>query len=58
MGSALSAASLVKEHDPIALRVEKAPHPGIGTAARAAVDKHRGLAARITGFLVIDLMNI
>src|ERR1700716_3824708 len=56
--TALAAAPLVEKHDPIALRIEEASHFRVRAAARAAVQKHRWLAARIAAFLEIDFMDV
>ena len=56
--TALAAAALIEEHDAVAPRVEKAPHLRLGTAARAAVQKHCGRSLRVAALLEIDLMQL
>ena len=58
VGSALAAAALVKQDDAVALRIEEAPHLGIGPPTGAAVNKHGRLAARVTALFVVDLVDV
>src|SRR2546421_12174147 len=58
VGPALAAAALVEEHDAVLFGIEEAPHPGVGAAARTAMQEHRGLALGIAAFLEIKLVQV
>src|SRR5262249_3203661 len=49
-------AALIHEHDAIAPGIEEAAHLGVGATPGAAMQEHRGLAARITALLVVQLV--
>src|SRR5581483_2531275 len=53
-----AAAPLVKQDDPVALRVEEGAHFAVGAATGAAVNKHGGLALGVAAFFVINLVEV
>ncbi len=57
MRPALSAATLVHQHDAIALRIEETAHRRVGPAPRAAMQEYGRLAVTIAALLVVDLMQ-
>src|SRR5262249_29677713 len=52
-----AAATLVEQHDAVAVRVVIATHDGGGTAARSAMQQQGGVAARVAAFLVVELVQ-
>jgi hypothetical protein len=55
---AVAAAALIELDEPIAGRIELPPSAGPAAAARPAVQRHRGLAVRISGGLPVDTLPI
>jgi hypothetical protein len=49
-------AALIEDHYPIAVGIEEAPRVHVAAAAGPSVHEQRGLAARIAGLLVVDLV--
>jgi hypothetical protein len=58
MGTAASRAALIEYDDSIELGVEKLSRARIGTRPRSSMNKHRGDAVRVSGFFVINFMQI
>src|SRR6185437_7163392 len=58
VGTALAAAALIEQHDPVAGRIEEAAHLGVEPSARPPVQKHRRLAVRIAAFLEVKLVDV
>src|ERR1700722_12033005 len=52
-----AAATLVEQHDAIALGIEEATHRGVGRAAGAAVQEHDRFSFRIAALLVIQFVQ-
>src|SRR4051812_32661394 len=58
MRPALAAAALIKQHDSIALRIEKGPHLRVGAATRTAVQEYRRLTLWIATFFEVDFVHV
>jgi hypothetical protein len=58
MGTAAPRAALIKYDDSIEFGVEKLPRARVGTRPWSAMNKHRGDAVRVSGFFVINFMQV
>lgn len=58
MWSALAGASLVKQHDPVELRVEESAVAGRCAGPRAPVEEDDGLTTGVPGLLVVDGVDV
>src|SRR5690606_27120747 len=51
-------ATLVEQHDAVLRRIVEAPHLGVATAARSAVQQHHRLAVGVAALFVVKRMAL